>query len=156
MVTVAIDTNILAYAEDTNGPAMKKAALDLLEKLPPESTLIPVQALGELFNVLVRKAKRSRQRAQEAVLTWGDAFPLIDTSSPVILAALDLTTKHQFGWWDAVILSALERVKEGSLLADDKQKLVRVLTREMKDAARVLDFERAAILRDQIQSIKTK
>ncbi len=57
---------------------------------------------------------------------------------------------------DAVIQSALDRVKEGSLLADDKQKLIRVLTREMKDAARVLDFERAAILRDQIQSVKAQ
>ncbi|MDO8487030.1 MAG: excinuclease ABC subunit UvrB [Candidatus Curtissbacteria bacterium] len=56
---------------------------------------------------------------------------------------------------DAVIQSALDRAKEGSLLADDKQKLVRVLTREMKDAARVLDFERAAILRDQIMSLKS-
>ncbi len=55
---------------------------------------------------------------------------------------------------DAVIQSALDRAKEGSLLADDKQKLVRVLTREMKDAARILDFERAAILRDQIQSVR--
>lgn len=57
---------------------------------------------------------------------------------------------------DAVIQSALDRAKEGSLLADDKQKLIRVLTREMKDAARVLDFERAAALRDQIQSVKTQ
>ncbi|MEX2028407.1 MAG: excinuclease ABC subunit UvrB [Candidatus Curtissbacteria bacterium] len=57
---------------------------------------------------------------------------------------------------DAVIQSALQRAEEGSLLADDKQKLVRVLTREMKDAAGILDFERAAILRDQIQSVKTQ
>lgn len=57
---------------------------------------------------------------------------------------------------DAVIQSALERAKEGSLLADDKQKLIRVLTREMKEAAKVLDFERAATFRDQIQSVKTK
>ena len=47
------------------------------------------------------------------------------------------------------------RAKEGSLLVDDKQKLIKVLTREMKDAARVLDFEKAAILRDQIIELKS-
>ncbi len=57
---------------------------------------------------------------------------------------------------DSVIQSAISRAKEGSLLADDKQKLIRVLTREMKDAARVLDFEKAAILRDQVLSLKSQ
>lgn len=55
---------------------------------------------------------------------------------------------------DAVIQSAVERAREGSLLADDKQRLIKVLTREMKDAARVLDFEKAAILRDQVLILK--
>ena len=119
MVTVAIDTNILANAEETNGPAMKKAALAVMEKLSPDSTLIPVQALGELFTVLVKKAGRSRQRAREAVLSWSDSFPLIETSSSVMLAALDLTTKHRLGWWDAVILSAAADARCRLLLSED-------------------------------------
>jgi excinuclease ABC subunit B len=57
---------------------------------------------------------------------------------------------------DSVIENAIKRAREGSLLADDKQKLIKVLTREMKDAARVLDFEKAAILRDQVLSIKSQ
>ena len=56
---VALDTNILAYAEGVNGAVRKKAALDIIEKLPAESTFLPVQVLGELFQVLVRKAERS-------------------------------------------------------------------------------------------------
>ena|SRR2546422_4875134 len=118
---VALDTNVLAYAEDTNGPAKKKAALDLLEGLPPESTLIPVQALGELFSVLVRKAGRSRERARDTVLSWGDAFPLIETSSSIILLATELTVRHQLGWWDAVILSAAADAKCRLLLSEDLQ-----------------------------------
>ena len=55
---------------------------------------------------------------------------------------------------DAVIQSAIERATEGSLLPDDRQKYIKILTREMKDAARLLDFEQAAILRDQIQILK--
>ena len=55
---------------------------------------------------------------------------------------------------DEVLDSAIKRAKEGSLLADDKQKLIKILTREMKDAARALDFEKAAILRDQVLILK--
>ena len=103
---VALDTNILAYAEGLNGAPMKQKALAVVEKLSPESTLLPVQILGELYSVLVRKAGRSRSKAREAVLHWGDAFPLIETSSSVLLAATDLSADHQLTLWDAVVLSA--------------------------------------------------
>ena len=56
---------------------------------------------------------------------------------------------------DEVIEGAVRRAQEGSLLADDKQKLKKLLSREMKDAARVLDFERAAYLRDQVLLLKS-
>ena len=54
-MNVALDTNLLAYAEGVNGADRKRAALDLIERLPPETTLLPVQALGELFAVLVKE-----------------------------------------------------------------------------------------------------
>jgi predicted nucleic acid-binding protein len=38
----------------------KRIALDLPQALPPEHTLLLAQALGELFHVLVRKARKSR------------------------------------------------------------------------------------------------
>jgi Predicted nucleic-acid-binding protein, contains PIN domain len=53
---IALDTNILAYAEGVNGPTRKRAALELIRKLPESSTFLSVQVLGELFRVLVGKA----------------------------------------------------------------------------------------------------
>jgi predicted nucleic acid-binding protein len=73
---------------------MRKGALELVQRLPEGTTLLPVQTLGELFNVLVRKAKRPRAKARKAILSWRDAFPLIETSAEVILAAADLATDH--------------------------------------------------------------
>lgn len=46
---VALDTNILLYAEGLNRDAKKQAALDLVQKLPQDLEVPPVQALGELF-----------------------------------------------------------------------------------------------------------
>jgi predicted nucleic acid-binding protein len=120
-MNVAIDTNILAYAEGMNGAEKKRQALDLVRRLPEESTLLPVQTLGELFSVLVRKAGRSRDAARLAVLNWGDAFPLIETNSSVLMAAMDLAADHRLGLWDAVILSAAADAQCRLLLSEDLQ-----------------------------------
>ncbi len=55
---------------------------------------------------------------------------------------------------DTVIAKVMERAQEGSILPDDKKRMIRLIQREMKDAARVLDFEKAAYLRDQILVLK--
>ena len=118
---VALDTNILAYAEGVNGAGMKVRALELVEKLPEGAALLPVQTLGELFNLLVRKAGRAPAKARTAMLSWKDSFPLIETSAEVMLAAADLATDHQLTIWDAVILSAAAEAGCRLLLSEDLQ-----------------------------------
>jgi len=118
-VRVALDTNVLAYAEGVNGAAMKQVALELVQKLPEDATVVPAQTLGELFNVLVRKAGRTPASARSAILSWSDAFTPIETSPAVILAATDLAVDHQFGIWDAVILAAAAAAGCRLLLSED-------------------------------------
>ena|SRR5437868_14115522 len=118
---IAIDTNVLAYAEGVNAGPKKKIALDILERLAINSTFLPVQVLGELFRVLVGKAKRKPERAQAAILSWRDTFPLIETSPNVLMAALDLSTRHDVMIWDAVILSAAAAAGCRLLLSEDLQ-----------------------------------
>ncbi len=118
---VALDTNVLAYAEGVNGAERRTVTLDLVQRLPQEATVIPVQVLGELFNVLVRKASKSRVEAREALLSWRDTFPVVETSSEIMLSAADLATDHQFGIWDAVILSAASQASCRLLLSEDLQ-----------------------------------
>src|SRR3972149_6170549 len=120
-MNIAIDSNVLAYAEGVNGAAARDAALRLLEPLPPESTFVPVQALGELFNVLVKRAGRSRSDAAAAVLSWGDAFPLIESSNDVMLTASNLATTHKLGIGGAVMLSAAADARCRLLLSEDLQ-----------------------------------
>jgi predicted nucleic acid-binding protein len=120
-VRVALDTNILAYAEGVNGADMKRTALDLIEKLPENAVLLPVQTLGELFSLLVRKAGRAPSKARNAIMSWQDAFSLIETSAEVMLAAADLSTDHQLNIWDAVILSAAAEGGCRLLLSEDLQ-----------------------------------
>jgi predicted nucleic acid-binding protein len=118
-VRVALDTNLLVYAEGVNDAARRDAVLALLGQLPSGSVVLPVQVLGELFVVLTRKAGRSREQARAALLSWRDAYPLTDTSQDVMLAAADLAADHQLGLWDAVILAAAAKAGCRLLLSED-------------------------------------
>jgi predicted nucleic acid-binding protein len=118
---IAIDTNVLAYAEGVKGAARKKAALDIIEHLPTDTTFVPVQVLGELFHVLVRKAERSPKRALAAILSWQDVFPTIETSPAILISSAELAAQHHFSIWDAIVFSAAAASGCRLLLSEDLQ-----------------------------------
>ena len=118
---VALDTNVLAYAEGINGAERRDAALTIIGRLPQEAVVVPVQVLGELFAVLVRKGGRARAEARDALLSWRDTFPTVETSPEAMLAAADVATDHQLGLWDAVILAAASQAGCRLLLSEDLQ-----------------------------------
>jgi predicted nucleic acid-binding protein len=118
---IALDTNVLACAESANGAIMRDQALKLIQRLPPEAVVLPAQALGELFNVLVRKVKRRPTRAREAVLSWRDAYTVADTSAAVIVNATDLASDHGLTIWDSVVLAASAEAEWRLLLSEDFQ-----------------------------------
>jgi len=118
---VALDTNVLAYAEGVNGAEKRDIVLELLRNLPQEAAIVPVQVLGELYNVLVRKAARPSPEARAALLSWRDAFPVAATTQDVMMMATDLATDHPFSIWDAVILSTASQAGCRLLLSEDLQ-----------------------------------
>ena len=115
---IALDTNILVYAEGVNDAARQAAALEAVHALPRASTVIPLQVLGELFHVLVRKG-RSPREARRALQEWHDTYSVIETSDAVMLSAADLAADHQLSIWDAVILSASSQAGCRLLLSED-------------------------------------
>ena len=119
MINIAIDTNVLVYAEDVHGGWKRTAALDVLEAAPRETTLIPVQVLGELYRVLTGKARRSPSKTQAAVHAWGDSYPIIESTPSILMAALDLAVEHQLHIWDAMILAAAADAGCRLLLSED-------------------------------------
>ncbi len=118
---VALDTNVLAYAEGVNGAERQADALDLIRRLPEDAAVVPAQVLGELYTVLVRKGGRSRDEARDAFLSWRDAFAVVETASATMVAAVDLATDHSLSIWDAVILSAAAQSGCRLLLSEDLQ-----------------------------------
>jgi predicted nucleic acid-binding protein len=119
-VRVAFDTNVLAYAQGLDDSTRKEAARSLLERVPQDVGVIPLQVLGELYNVLLRKGKR-RKQAQAAVLVWCDAFDVIETRVETMTSAVDLATAHRLGIWDSLILASAAQGGCRLLLSEDLQ-----------------------------------
>lgn len=117
----ALDTNILVYAEGVNGLDRRQAALELVERLPTPAALIPVQALGELYNVLVRKAGRSVAEVRARIVVWSTSFATADTTRSALAAAVDLAAAHQLGIWDSIIIAVAAENGCQLLLSEDLQ-----------------------------------
>lgn len=100
---------------------MRDRTLKLLQRVPPEAVVLPAQSLGELFNVLVRKATRRPARAPEAVLSWRDAYAVVDTSAAAIVNATDLASDHGLTIWDSVVLAASAEAECRLFLSEDFQ-----------------------------------
>jgi len=118
---IALDTNILAYAEGIGDQARKDATLSLLQRIPADDILLPAQTLGELYRVMTGKALRDRGNSREAILSWADAYPVADSTWSAFQSALDLNADHGFQIWDALILSVAVENKCRMLLSEDLQ-----------------------------------
>ncbi|HSV29840.1 MAG TPA: PIN domain-containing protein [Candidatus Omnitrophota bacterium] len=118
---VALDTNILAYAEGANDAARQAKALDLIAALPTGGAILPVQVLGELFRVLTAKVRRPVAEVRTAILSWRDAMPVHDTTDQAMLSAMDLVADHGLQIWDALILAVAADARCRLLLSEDLQ-----------------------------------
>jgi predicted nucleic acid-binding protein len=118
---VALDTNVLAYVEGVNGERQQRTAIALVRALARSTTLVPAQALGELYNVLVRKSGWAGDRARAAILTWRDAFPLAPTTEATLVAAVDLAVDYRLGIWDSLMVAVAAEGSCRLLLSEDLQ-----------------------------------
>ena len=119
-MSVAVDTNVLVYAEGINGEARQTVARAVLGRLP-DTAIVPVQALGELYNVLTRRAGWTADRARTAVLAWRDSWALAPTTEPAMLSAIDLAADHRLSIWDSVMISVASEAGCRLLLSEDLQ-----------------------------------
>jgi predicted nucleic acid-binding protein len=118
---VALDTNILAYAEGLGDERRVNLTRRLLAAIPQERVVLPAQILGELYRVLVGKAHREAAAARDAVLEWRDAFEVADSTTACFIAALDLAVDHQLPFWDSLILVIAAHARCRVLLSEDLQ-----------------------------------
>ena len=118
---IALDTNILAYFEGVNSVESKLLAVDLIASLPSKSIFVPIQVLGELYNVLVRKGKLGSNEARDRITLWRDTATIVGTEIDTLMSAISLSVDHQLPIWDSVILATARDIGCRLLLSEDFQ-----------------------------------
>jgi predicted nucleic acid-binding protein len=122
---IAIDTNILVYAEGAFGrvgDAQKVIrARAVMTELIDHEAVLPVQVLGELHNVLTRKAHIAPDIAKKTIIRLYTGFSIAHSSGQALLGALDLSAEHGLPTFDALILSVAAEAHCRYLLSEDFQ-----------------------------------
>lgn len=118
---VALDTNLLVYAETTQNRDKSAAAQAVLRGLRLHTLCIGVQVLGELFNALVRKGHWARASAKERVLAWSTAARVLDSSATAMTIALEMAVQNRLQIWDALLLAVAAEAGCDLLLSEDLQ-----------------------------------
>jgi predicted nucleic acid-binding protein len=117
---IAIDTNILAYIEGIDDADRQAMARAVVRRLPGKAVVIPMQVLGELFNVLVRRGWPVT-RAREAIFAWHDGYRTPSTTEKAMIDAIDLAADHRLHIWDSVMMSVAAESGCRLLLSEDLQ-----------------------------------
>jgi predicted nucleic acid-binding protein len=118
---VALDTNVLVYAEGLGDEVRCQLAGDLIARLKPTDSIVAVQVLGELSRVLTSKMMKSGSEVRELLLSWSDGVVVADTTWTAFQSAMDLSVDHQISMWDALILAVAAENKCRLLLSEDFQ-----------------------------------
>lgn len=117
---VALDTNILVYAEGVSGAERGQAARALMARLG-EVAVVPVQALAEFFNVLTLKARIPAGEARGLVEQLAALFPTVPTTDALLALAMELAERHRLRVFDAVMICAAAEAGCALLLSEDIQ-----------------------------------
>jgi predicted nucleic acid-binding protein len=124
-VRLALDTNVLAYAEGIErvpeDSAKCAVALRLLGQPGDAAMVVARQTLAELHAVLVRKTRLPPAETSERVREWAAQLELIDTNAAVFEAALGLAGDHGLQIYDSLILAAAVEARCDLLLTEDLQ-----------------------------------
>ena len=118
---VAVDTNVLVYAESCGEDRKQEIARDGLAAIPRKEVVIPAQALAECYRVLVVKAKLPRAEARARIARWDGLALVTPTLSTTIESACDLAVEHGLQIFDAVILASASEAGCRMLLSEGMQ-----------------------------------
>ena len=118
---IALDTNVLVYAEGFGDTWKVRCAEGTSIALPPDRVVIPVQVLAELYRVLVRKGRLASDDARVRVLRWQAAFSTAPYDASILRQAIDMAVAHGHQIFDALIISVAAAAGCDVLLSEDMQ-----------------------------------
>lgn len=116
-----VDTNILMYAHDTAAGEKHQRAKALVEELWRDRTgVVSTQVLQELSVNLRKKVHRPLDgKATRDIVADYLTWQVIVNSGESILEAIDLESRYQISFWDALVVQAAQASAAETLYSED-------------------------------------
>jgi len=103
---ITLDSNILHYAFDTFDISKQQKALAILAAVTQIDCPLGLQAIGEFFVSITRKAKMTRADAQSEVTKFLAGFEVFQATANAHRTAAHEAAAGHFSYWDAVLLAS--------------------------------------------------
>lgn len=118
---IAIDTNILVYAEQKEEHERHEQAIILMEKLTTGAHCIPIQVFAEFMNACRKKKLLNMEQSARKIRLYGNVFETPYTLQDDLVAAAELLTPFKLQYFDALIITVAARAGATMLLSEDMQ-----------------------------------
>ncbi|HKW99586.1 MAG TPA: PIN domain-containing protein [Bryobacteraceae bacterium] len=117
---VFFDTNVLVYVHDQRFPSKRQQARRLYSRyLYQDAVVLSTQVLQEFFVTVTRKATRISTREAKELVRQLAELPVVTIESDHILAAIELHSRYQISFWDALIIVAAKAARASVVLSED-------------------------------------
>ena len=120
MTRVALDSNVLIYAELEPDSEKGKRCVDLILRAARDG-VIPAQVLGEYLRFVQRRVPAAFYEAIRQSRIYQAAFLTPPTTDNTINKASELAHAHHLQFWDCVICAASIQAGAHALLTEDLQ-----------------------------------
>lgn len=103
---VFLDTNILAYAQDSGSPDKQRKSRELIAKLTETGGgVISTQVMQEFYVTATSKLGVPPLAAKGVLKTFA-VFEIVQVSPELIQEAVDCSILNQLSFWDALVLAS--------------------------------------------------
>ena len=117
---IALDTNILVYAESRDDPQGRyEKAIELIALSSAAGSMVPLQAIGEFLNVCRRKKMLDMAVALERAQSYVNLFETPTTVFIDMQQATDWARIFDLQFFDALIAAVVARAGATMLLSED-------------------------------------
>jgi predicted nucleic acid-binding protein len=115
---VFIDSNVFLYALSTQDISKQKTASALILG---DGVAISTQVINEVCNNLLKKLNFSEAEITQFIGSCFKRYAVVELSHPLLSAASALRSRHNFSFYDSLIVAAAQSAQVSVLYSEDMQ-----------------------------------
>lgn len=116
-----LDANILFYALNPDDAIKHQIAMRLWRGAAENNCVLALQALGEVYHAVSRKARGQAAEARRALTLLTSLVPVVTANQDDFLTVLELHGERPVQFWDAMLWATARRHGCKTILTEDIQ-----------------------------------